>query len=92
MVYFPSLVGNGSSVTAAGGSWQQSRYSHLGIQLAASILLLTYGGVLLDERMGSSPIWTILGLFAGFGVGFYHLYKTIYGIGGSASAAPDDQD
>jgi F0F1-type ATP synthase assembly protein I len=54
------------------------RYSHLGLQFAATIALLTGGGFWLDRRWGTTPLCILIGLFLGFGAGFYHLYRAVY--------------
>jgi hypothetical protein len=43
------------------------RYAGLGVQLAASIFLVVFGGQWLDRRLGTGALFTILGAFVGFG-------------------------
>ena len=55
--------------------WQISgRYSGLGLQWALSILLFLAAGWWLDGKVGTAPLFTILGAFLGGGAGFYSLY------------------
>jgi F0F1-type ATP synthase assembly protein I len=61
-----------------GGLQSYMQYSHLGIQFAVTIALLTGGGVWLDRKLGTTPLFILIGLFLGFGGGFYHLYRAIY--------------
>ncbi len=62
----------------AGGLQSYMRFSHLGLQFAMTIALLTGGGVWLDGRLGTMPLFTLIGLFLGFGAGFYNLYRAVY--------------
>ena len=45
------------------------------VAMMASAPLL--GGWWLDEKVGTSPLFLILGIFLGSGAGFYNLYKTL---------------
>ena len=51
-----------------------ARYSGLGLQLAASVLLFLAAGRWLDRRIGTDPYLTVLGAFVGAAAGFYSLY------------------
>jgi F0F1-type ATP synthase assembly protein I len=61
-----------------GGLQSYMRFSHLGLQFAMTIALLTGGGVWLDGKLGTMPLFTLIGLFLGFGAGFYHLYRAVF--------------
>lgn len=54
------------------------RFSHLGLQFAATIALLTGGGLWLDRRWGTTPLFILIGISLGFSAGFYHLYRAVY--------------
>ncbi|MBK8846357.1 MAG: AtpZ/AtpI family protein [Bacteroidetes bacterium] len=57
-----------------------TRYSAIGLQLAATIFLLTYGGYKLDERLNTSPVFTLIfSIVAVFG-GMYWLIKQLSSI------------
>jgi hypothetical protein len=56
------------------------QYSHLGMQFALTIGLLFYAGFWADGRWGTSPFLTMFGTFAGFGIGFFHLYRSVYSV------------
>jgi F0F1-type ATP synthase assembly protein I len=58
-------------------SYAVFQYSTIGIQLAATVTLFVIGGYNLDEYLNRSPIFTIVGAFAGMGIGFYHLIKQL---------------
>lgn len=51
------------------------RYMHLGIQFSASVLLFVFAGVWLDKRINTLPLFTLIGLFGGFAVGVYFLWR-----------------
>lgn len=58
--------------------WSEgSRYAGLGLQLAASIGFFLWLGYLADGRLGTMPLFTILGAFLGAGAGFYSLYRQV---------------
>lgn len=71
----PKQVGFDQSIRDAGP------YLGLGLQLAATIVLLILAGSWLDGKFGSSPWFTlVLGLFGGF-AGTYNLIKTVIELG-----------
>ena len=47
----------------------------MGLQLAASIGFFLWLGWLADGRLGTKPLFTIIGAFVGAGGGFYSLYR-----------------
>lgn len=53
------------------------QYSTIGIQLAATVTAGVVGGYNLDEYLGKSPVFVIIGAFAGMAIGFYHLIKQL---------------
>lgn len=55
------------------------RYSHVGIAFIAGILIFTFGGVWLDRRAGTSPLFLLLGLAIGFAGGLRVIYAEVYG-------------
>ncbi len=50
------------------------RYSGYGISWVLTILLLTWGGLKLDERLGTTPLLVLVGALVGVGAGFHTLY------------------
>ncbi|MDE2804704.1 MAG: AtpZ/AtpI family protein [Gemmatimonadota bacterium] len=50
------------------------RFSGYGIAWALAALLLAWGGVELDERLGTGPLLVILGAVLGIVAGFITLY------------------
>ncbi|NLI69397.1 MAG: AtpZ/AtpI family protein [Firmicutes bacterium] len=51
-----------------------------GIMMVVSLFLGLYGGDWLDRRLGTSPIFMILGIFLGVGIGFYSLFAELEGL------------
>ncbi len=53
------------------------RLMGLGWYVAMSIILGTAGGLWLDRRLGTLPLFTLLGVIAGSGVAFYGVYRMV---------------
>ncbi len=53
------------------------RYTGFGLTWALSTLLFLLGGWWLDGKVGTAPLFMILGAFVGAGAGFYSLYHHI---------------
>ena len=53
------------------------KYAGVGLQFAISILLFLYAGQWLDRRLGSSPLFLVLGVFVGGGGAFYSMYRRL---------------
>jgi ATP synthase protein I len=54
-----------------------TRYAGLGLTLVASTGLFLFLGWWLDGKLGSVPLFTIVGAFVGAGAGFYHMYRRL---------------
>ncbi len=54
------------------------RFSHVGLQFALTVGLLTMAGVWADGKWGTSPLFTLIGTSVGFGAGFFNLYRAVY--------------
>ena len=52
-------------------------YTHLGITLAASIVLGFFLGYWIDGKIGTTPLLGIIGAFAGGTGGFINLVRTL---------------
>ena len=50
------------------------QYTGYGLTWALSTLLFLLGGWWLDGKVGTTPLFMILGAFVGAGAGFYSLY------------------
>jgi F0F1-type ATP synthase assembly protein I len=58
--------------------WQAAgQYTGYGLTWALSTLLFLLGGWWLDGKVGTTPLFLILGAFVGAGAGFYSLYRHI---------------
>ncbi len=53
------------------------RLMGLGWYVAMSIIFGTAGGLWLDRRLGTLPLFTLLGIIAGSGVAFYGVYRMV---------------
>lgn len=49
----------------------------VGWYIALCIVLGTLGGVWLDRRLGTSPLFSLLGILGGTALGFYGLYRML---------------
>ena len=56
---------------------QVGRHAGHGITIAASVALFAWLGTLLDEWLGTRPIFVLLGAFLGFSAGFYSMYRSL---------------
>ena len=62
------------SPQSSSGSGDLARYSGYGITWVLTTLLLGWGGLVLDERFGTSPLLVISGAVLGLVGGFVSLY------------------
>ena len=53
------------------------RYSGLGLQFAATVVVFAFAGRWLDGRIGTSPLALLVGVFLGFGLGLYSMVKKL---------------
>ncbi|MCU7496721.1 MAG: AtpZ/AtpI family protein [Ignavibacteria bacterium] len=76
----PDAPGNNDS---SGDDYPGKKYAEigpylgLGVQLAASIVLMFFLGYWLDGKLGTSPILTIIMSFLGGFAGIYNVIKTV---------------
>jgi F0F1-type ATP synthase assembly protein I len=70
-----------------GSAPSASDFAGIGLQFAASILLFVYAGQWLDRRIGTGPVFLIVGVFLGGGGAFYSMYRKLM-----ASQKGDDRD
>lgn len=64
-----SRPGDGERNRGEDGSRGYLRYVTLGTQLAVTIVLGVLGGIWLDGRWGTSPIFSVVGSVLGIGLG-----------------------
>ena len=53
------------------------RYSGLGLTLAVTIALFAWGGYALDQRLGTLPLFLVIGVFTGAGAGTYSMIRKV---------------
>ena len=56
---------------------QVARYSGLGLQLAGAVVLFLLAGQWVDEKLGTTPLLTLIGALGGAAAGFYSLYRNL---------------
>ena len=78
--------GRGAPSTAS----ELGRYGGHGLTIALSTALFGWLGVQADERLGTDPLFVLLGVFVGFGAGFYSMYRELTSDGTGGQARPGD--
>lgn len=69
------------------------RYGGHGLTIALATALFAWLGSLVDERLGTEPLFVLLGVFLGFGAGFYSMYaKLVAAPRGAGDEAPGTED
>jgi F0F1-type ATP synthase assembly protein I len=48
-----------------------------GLQFTAAVVLAVFGGIWLDEKLGTSPWMVVVLVFLGASIGFYSLYRNL---------------
>lgn len=66
------------------------RYAGHGMTIALSTAAFAWAGVWLDDRLGTEPVFVLVGVFVGFGAGFYSMYRDIAPAAGEG--ADEDED
>jgi len=54
-----------------------TQFAHLGATLAISVLLGFFGGYWVDTKLGTSPLFVLLGSFSGATGGFIYLIRQV---------------
>lgn len=54
-----------------------SALAGMGFQFVVSILLFLYAGQWVDRKLGTKPLFLIIGVFAGASASFYSMYKRL---------------
>lgn len=54
-----------------------STYAGAGLQFALGIVLFLFLGRWADQKLGTTPLFLLIGVFAGGGGGFYSMYRRI---------------
>jgi F0F1-type ATP synthase assembly protein I len=53
------------------------RFAGIGFEFAAAVGGLTVAGYWLDRKLGTAPLWTLIGLFVGLLGGTYNLIREV---------------
>ena len=69
-----------------------SEFASLGIAMGLAIALLAVGGNWLDNRLGTAPLFVLLGVFAGFAGGCYSLFGRLAAQRARSAGADVDRD
>ena len=67
------------------------QYAGLGLQFAAAIIVFLYAGQWLDRRLGTDPVFLLLGVFVGAGGAFYSMYRKLPATQRREDAAREEQ-
>lgn len=63
-----------------------SSFAGVGLQFAISIVLFLFLGQWADRKLGTSPVFVLLGVFIGGGSAFYAMYRKV-----AAAQKADDE-
>lgn len=68
-----------------GGDWARALrdlapFLGIGTTLAVTVLAGVGGGYWLDTRLGTQPLFVLLGSAFGLGAALYHFFKTVAGL------------
>ena len=74
-----SSAGGPPDTTAADARARSSAavFAGAGLQFAAAILVFLFAGQWLDRRLGTEPVFLLLGVFLGAGGGFFAMYRRL---------------
>ena len=54
-----------------------SEFAGVGLQFAVIIVLFAFAGIWLDRRLGASPVFVIIMVLGGSGLGFWSMYRRV---------------
>ena len=63
--------------TSPSGGLSGTNFAGVGLQFAATIVIFLFAGQWVDDKLGTSGLFTIVGVFIGGGAAFYLLYRKI---------------
>ena len=69
----------GSGARRPAGAPSASAFAGFGIQFAVALLLFLYAGRWVDRRLGTAPLFLVLGVFLGAGASFFSMYRGLTG-------------
>ena len=53
------------------------KYLAMGLRFAGGIVVFLFGGFFLDRWLGTTPLFLLIGTFAGAGLGFLSVYREL---------------
>lgn len=84
----------GGGTRGSDSARQLGELAGFGLTMALATALFAWLGSLMDERLGTKPLFVLLGAFVGFGAGFYSMYSRLVLRGRGTGPAPrsDERD
>ena len=53
------------------------KYLAMGLRFAGGIVVFMFAGLFLDRKLGTTPLFLLIGVFAGGGLGFLSIYREL---------------
>lgn len=53
------------------------KYLAMGLRFAGGIVVFLFAGLFLDKKLGTTPLFLLIGTFAGAGLGFLSVYREL---------------
>jgi F0F1-type ATP synthase assembly protein I len=69
--------GSAKKSAGGGGALSGAEFAGVGLQFALTIFVFSFAGVWLDRRLGTSPWFLIICVFAGAAGGFFSMFRKI---------------
>ena len=73
----PGVPGNGDDSSWIAVTKQFARYAHVGMMFPVSIALGFFGGYYLDQWLGTSPLFALVGTGIGVAAAVRNLFRTV---------------
>jgi ATP synthase protein I len=71
-------MGNAANQPGAGNQGPGAgAYASFGLQFVVALLVFLWLGQWLDRRLGTAPVFLLVGVFAGAGGSFYAMYRKL---------------
>lgn len=65
------------AVAEPGREFSAGEFAGVGVQFAVAILAFLFLGRWVDSRLGTAPVFLIVGAFVGAAGGFYSMYRKV---------------
>jgi ATP synthase protein I len=65
------------AVAESGREFSAGEFAGVGVQFAVAILVFLFLGRWIDSRLGTAPVFLIIGTFVGAAGGFYSMYRKV---------------